>query len=247
MKLKTGLVVAVTFLFVFLTYLTTIDKKVYYLALGDYEAIGLTNQGEITYGYTDYVKDILKEKKKLEKYINGYAKDDARITDLINDINNNKKIMISSKEQTIKNALIKADLVTLSIGMNDLFYKIGMNPNFETLNYNELYYHVDEMMEDMDKLFEKVREYCKEDILVTSFYNPMIHSNEELDNVFVYANGRLKELVDQYHMTYVNVYKEFQTHEHYLSQSFSIYPSKEGYEMMSKKVEEAMNGTLLKR
>ncbi|MBS7020860.1 MAG: hypothetical protein KH135_03185 [Firmicutes bacterium] len=246
MKLKTGLVVAVTFLIVFLTYLTTIDKKVYYLALGDYEVIGLTNQGEITYGYTDYVKNLLKEKKKLEKYINGYAKDDARVTDLINDIQNNKKIMISSKEQTIKNALIKADLVTLSIGMNDLFYKIGVNPNFETLNYNELYYHVDEMMEDMEQLFKKLREYCKEDILVTSFYNPIVNSNEALDNVFTYANGRLKELVEQYDMTYVNIYQEFQNHENYLSHSLSIYPSKEGYEMMSQKIEAAMNQTLLK-
>ena len=35
MKLKKIFVVAVLFLIVFLIYLTTMDKKVYYLALGD--------------------------------------------------------------------------------------------------------------------------------------------------------------------------------------------------------------------
>ena len=41
--------------------------------------------------------------------------------------------------------------------MNDLFYKIGVNHNLEQLNYNELYYHVDEMMEDMDGFLNMIR------------------------------------------------------------------------------------------
>lgn len=247
MKLKTGLVVAVTFLFVFLTYLTTIDKKVYYLSLGDYQALGLTEQGEITYGYTDYMKDKLKEKRKLERYVSGFSQDDARVTDLINMIETNKKIKLSGKDQTIKNSLIKADLVTLSIGMNDLLYKIGVTTNQKNINYNELYNHVDGIMEDMEYLMKLLREYCKEDIIVTDFYNPIRNHQDKLEEVFIYANGRLKELTEEYHMTYVSIYKDFKNHENYLGNDLSIYPSKYGYQAMSNHVENAMNKTLLKR
>ncbi len=243
MKLKTALVLALTLFIVFVIYLSHIDKKVYYVALGDYQALGLTNEGIITYGYTDYLKDSLKKENKLETYIIGYAKDNARITDIIHDIEKNKKIQINDKTQTLKNALIKADLVTLSVGMNDLFYKIGVNPDLQTLNYNEVYYHVDEMMEDLEQLFELLREYCKEDIIMTGFYNPIDISNEKLNEILVYVNTRLEETADMYQISIVSINSFFEDRN---GQIQSIYPSKEEYQKISETINEMMYKTLLK-
>lgn len=243
MKLKTTLVLALTLFIVFVIYLSHIDKKVYYVALGDYQALGLTNEGIITYGYTDYLKDSLKKENKLETYIIGYAKDNARITDIIHDIEKNKKIQINDKTQTLKNALIKADLVTLSVGMNDLFYKIGVNPDLQTLNYNEVYYHVDEMMEDLEQLFELLREYCKEDIIMTGFYNPIDISNEKLNEILVYVNTRLEETADMYQISIVSINSFFEDRN---GQIQSIYPSKEEYQKISETINEMMYKTLLK-
>lgn len=243
MKLKTALVLALILFIVFVIYLSHIDKKVYYVALGDYQALGLTNEGIITYGYTDYLKDSLKKENKLETYIIGYAKDNARITDIIHDIEQNKKIQINDKTQTLKNALIKADLVTLSVGMNDLFYKIGVNPDLQTLNYNEVYYHVDEMMEDLEQLFELLREYCKEDIIMTGFYNPIDISNEKLNEILVYANARLEETADMYQISIVSINSFFEDRN---GQIQSIYPSKEEYQKISETINEMMYKTLLK-
>lgn len=243
MKLKTALVLALTLFIVFVIYLSHIDKKVYYVALGDYQALGLTNEGIITYGYTDYLKDSLKKENKLETFIVGYAKDNARITDIIHDIEQNKKIQINDKTQTLKNALIKADLVTLSVGMNDLFYKIGVNPDLQTLNYNEVYYHVDEMMEDLEQLFELLREYCKEDIIMTGFYNPIDISNEKLNEILVYANARLEETADMYQISIVSINSFFEDRN---GQIQSIYPSKEEYQKISETINEMMYKTLLK-
>ena len=243
MKLKTALVLALTLFIVFVIYLSHIDKKVYYVALGDYQALGLTNEGIITYGYTDSLKDSLKKENKLETYIIGYAKDNARITDIIHDIEQNKKIQINDKTQTLKNALIKADLVTLSVGMNDLFYKIGVNPDLQTLNYNEVYYHVDEMMEDLEQLFELLREYCKEDIIMTGFYNPIDISNEKLNEILVYANARLEETADMYQISIVSINSFFEDRN---GQIQSIYPSKEEYQKISETINEMMYKTLLK-
>lgn len=243
MKLKTALVLALILFIVFVIYLSHIDKKVYYVALGDYQALGLTNEGIITYGYTDYLKDSLKKENKLETYIIGYAKDNARITDIIHDIEKNKKIQINDKTQTLKNALIKADLVTLSVGMNDLFYKIGVNPDLQTLNYNEVYYHVDEMMEDLEQLFELLREYCKEDIIMTGFYNPIDISNEKLNEILVYVNTRLEETADMYQISIVSINSFFEDRN---GQIQSIYPSKEEYQKISETINEMMYKTLLK-
>ena len=243
MKLKTALVFALTLFMVFVIYLSHIDKKVYYVALGDYQALGLTNEGIITYGYTDSLKDSLKKENKLETYIIGYAKDNARITDIIHDIEQNKKIQINDKTQTLKNALIKADLVTLSVGMNDLFYKIGVNPDLQTLNYNEVYYHVDEMMEDLEQLFELLREYCKEDIIMTGFYNPIDISNEKLNEILVYTNTRLEETADMYQISIVSINSFFEDRN---GQIQSIYPSKEEYQKISETINEMMYKTLLK-
>lgn len=244
MKLKTALVLALTLFAVFVIYLSHIDKKVYYVALGDYQALGLTNEGEITYGYTDYLKDTLKQENKLETYIIGYAQDNARITDLINDIEQNKKIQIKNKTQTLKNALIKADLVTLSIGMNDLFYKIGVNPDLQSLNYSEIYYHVDEMMEDMENLFELLREYCKEDIIMTNFYNPIDIHNQQLNEILSYANKRLNELADIYQISIVDINKIFIERS---DQVQSIYPTKDEYQTMSERICDVIYKTLLKK
>ena len=244
MKLKTALVLGLTLFIVFVIYLSHIDKKVYYVALGDYQALGLTNEGEITYGYTDYIKDVLKEKNKLETYIISYAQDNARTTDLINDIEQNKKTQIKNKQQTIKNTLIKADLVTLSIGMNDLFYKIGVNANLQSLNYSEVYYHIDEMMEDMDKLFELLREYCKEDIIMTNFYNPIDSQNKQLNEVLNYANKRLNELARIYDIAIVNINKIFLQR---LNQTLNFYPTKKEYQKISKMICDRMYKTLLKK
>ena len=243
MKLKTALVLALILFIVFVIYLSHIDKKVYYVALGDYQALGLTNEGIITYGYTDYLKDSLKKENKLETYIIGYAKDNARITDIIHDIEQNKKIQINDKTQTLKNALIKADLVTLSVGMNDLFYKIGVNPDLQTLNYNEVYYHVDEMMEDLEQLFELLREYCKEDIIMTGFYNPIDISNEKLNEILVYVNTRLEETADMYQISILSINSFFEDRN---GQIQSIYPSKEEYQKISETINEMMYKTLLK-
>ena len=43
MKLKTVFVIVLTLILVFLIYLSNMDQKVYYVALGDYQVLGLTN------------------------------------------------------------------------------------------------------------------------------------------------------------------------------------------------------------
>lgn len=200
MKFKALLVLTITIFIVFIIYLSNIDNKIYYLTLGDYL---VANHSEDS--YTNLIKKDLQKKRKLETYVTGFNRDSARITDLLNDIESNKKIMIKDKEKTLKNALIKADLTIVSVGSNDLFYELETHPKLT----ESLYDKVDQILEDSRKLYTLLRKYCKEDIFVTGFYNPY---DVEYDELVEYANTKLEKILKEEDITYINIQKCINRH-----------------------------------
>lgn len=229
----TGIILVVIFF-------ATRDKKIYYLSLGDSLAAGQTPYNSIAESYGDYVSEYLKDKKVLEFYTKGFAKSGYRSIDLLNDLNNNKEIIVDGKKITIKHALIKADLVTLSIGSNDLFYKLNIGNEFDLNEFDDIYTYVDEAISDVDKLLYELRKSCKEQIMVFGFYNPFTNFSTSLANtvepVIVYANGKMENLVRKYDMTYVDIHDTFLANNNYLPSKLEIHPTKDGYRAMSKSV-----------
>lgn len=238
--MKKILVIGLILLSVFFIYLNTIDKKVYYLALGDSLAVGVNASGSHEYGYTDRIKNYLESKNMLETYIDQFAVSGYRSIDLKRDIEDNKKISVNDKEVTLKNALIKADLVTLSIGANDFFYYINANQA-------DVYSYLNEVMNDVEELFKLVREYCKEDIIVVGYYTPFKeHENlEQMDIIIKFANKKLKSLCKEYKIEYVDVFDLFKNND-YLPNPKDIHPSIEGYEAISNELIKTIDKTLFK-
>ncbi|MDD3453329.1 MAG: SGNH/GDSL hydrolase family protein [Bacilli bacterium] len=187
--MKKILIIVIIIIFIFLIYLTSIDKMIYYLNLSD----NYTNQQE---NYSVYYKKYLESKQKLEKYINEFDLNDYRITDLIRMIEENKEIKINNKNQTIKNALIKSDLITLSIGMNDINYKIKITDE------NKLYDYADEIANDMEQLFSLIKKYCKEKIVYIGLYNSF---GTKYDEIFRYLNTKIEILCHKYNIIYLNI------------------------------------------
>lgn len=228
--MKKIIVIVVILLSIFFIYLNTIDKKVYYLALGDSIAAGVNANGTDNYGYSDYIKTYLENRDLLETYINEFAVSGYRSIDLKRDIEDNKKLTINDKNITLKNALIKADIVTLSIGANDFFYYLNAN-------YTDVYDHINESLNDVENLFKLVREYCKEDIIVVGYYTPF-ESHEKIDTmdeIIKFANKKLEKLCNEYDMYFVDVFELFKENP-YLPNPNDIHPSVEGYEAISKEI-----------
>ena len=166
--MKKVLTLIIVVLSVFLIYLGFKDKKIYYLSLGDSLSLGKNPYNVLDYGYSDYIKDYLEDKELLETYADGLNREDKRIIDIINDIKNNEKVLVDNKEKTLQHVLIKADLITLSIGINDLLSNVKINQDF---NINDLYNKFDQLLNDYDELFKLLKEYCKEDIVLIGLYN----------------------------------------------------------------------------
>ena len=220
MKKKLILIISI-----FLIYLTTIDKKVYYVSLGDEISLGMTKEGYYEKSYPIYIKEYLEEKKKLEIFIDDYETQGYRITDLINDINNNKEVEETNK--TIKNALIKSDLITLSIGTNDIISKINTEKALTKIDYNRLYKNIDEIINDLDKLLKLIREYCKEDIILIGIN--IQTEDEKLNEIINYANEKFKEISEKYKIYYIDYLKKEQN-------KYKIYPTKEEYKQISEQI-----------
>ena len=242
-KMKKTIIISLITLTIFLIYLCNIDKKVYYLVLGDSFAKGEGSNGKIVKGYGINIKNYLKEKGILETYIDKFAENGKRTTDLINDINSNKTIEINKKQIKIQNALIKADLVTLSIGANDILNKINIE---QVIEYNQIYNYIDDLNKDLEKLLKLIREYCKEDIILIGYYNPYPYlNNKKTNDIFDYLNQKYKKTAKKYNIYYLEIDDIFKENPNFLPNENDIHPSEEAYKAISKQIIAVINKTLL--
>ena len=219
--MKKILTIIIVLLAVFLIYLGFKDKEIYYFSMGDSLANGINSYNAKDYGYADYVKDSL-EIKKYESFTNN----NKRSIDFVKDIEDNIKI----NGKNIQNILIKADIITLSVGMNDLFSNVTFNNDFSV---NDLYMKFEEVMVDLENLFKLLRTYSKEDIIYIGIYNCL--KENSLDEFFIYANEQLKKLCDNYKITYLDIYNDFNDST-YFDNPNSYFPNKAGYKLISSKI-----------
>lgn len=240
MKLKIILFFSIVILSVLFIYLATLDKSISYVAIGDYLTVGVNANKKDNYGFSDYVYNYLDEKNIVSEYNKSFSDNTYRTTDLIRDINDNKKIMINKKEKTLKNALIKADLLTVSIGTNDVLSVLAS----ESSN-SSIYDYLDTILVDMDELFSLLRQYCKEDIVVIGYYNPYI-GNKKYDSAFSYMNTKVKYLTQNYNIKYVDIYEIYQNNLDYLPIINDIHPSIAGYSSIFDAIKPILDSTILK-
>ena len=111
--------------------------------------------------------------------------------DLINDINYNKEFIYKNKNYTLNNLLIKANYMTISIGMDDLIYR-------QEINYN----YIDELIDDIEKLLVLIRKYNKDKIYFLSLYK-----SKNISKFVKYANKKIKKICEENKIDYVDISK----------------------------------------
>lgn len=187
MKVKVVLALFLIVVLIFLIYTFNIKNDIFYFNVMDKK-----------YDYDTYNVLLNKNLDNVQKYIS-YEQDDYRVTDLIRDINDN--IIVNNRK--IQNILIKADIITLMIGNNELNYKI------KNIDMTELFEYSNSLLEDLDDLFKLVRKYSKEKIFFIGFYN----SNEYYEELYRYLNLRIKDMCDSYNIVYIDRLMDFSSEE----------------------------------
>jgi len=246
MKIIKRLAVLLIGILVIIIYITNKDNKIYYISIGDGLSRGINENNKIGYGYSDYVVEYLKNKDKLEFYTKDFADIEKRTTDMINDINNNIEIKKNNKKIRIKKALVHADLITLSIGFNELIYKLT---NTQSQDY-VLYEYIDELTEDIEELIDIIKKYTKEDIFVLGFYNPFTNisnlNSEKINNLIIYANNELIDICEEEDVTYIDTYNLLSNNNQVFTNINSYYPNIDGHKLISNKIIEKIEQNIIK-
>lgn len=210
--------ILILFLSCYFIYNKTTNDKVYYLTIGDSLSKGTNEYGVVSYGYNEYVKDYLEGSNQLEGFNKTYTDNDYRIIDVIKALEYNEK-----KDNYSLNRLIKkADIITISLGMNELYYKLEKN------NQN-IYTYIDNMIKNYEKLLTYINRFHHEKVFVLGYYNVLGESND----IFAYANYKLKEICDEYDFIYVDLSNIFTNNPIYFSKQDSFIPNSKGYEKIS--------------
>ena len=248
MKKTKKLILLITILLsVIIIYILNIDKKIYYVALGDSLAAGQNPYNQIGYGYSDYISNYLKENNILQYYTKEYAQSGYRISDIEKDINENKKININGEDQGIKEILRKTDLITLSIGANDLFSKINVSIVNDSSNLN---IYIDETLTKLDKLITNIKRYFKKEMILIGYYNPLAATSSEhcreLEPIFIKINNGMKNIAKKHNIHYIEIYEIFKENPEYLPNPNDIHPSSKGYQVIASSIIDVIEQNIIK-
>ena len=164
------------FLSCYLIYNLTEDKSLSCLVIGD------------TIADNPY----LEQYEIINKYNNYYINQDYRIIDLINIIKYNEEININNKNISIHRLLKNSDIIIISIGMNDIYYKL----NDDTKN---IYTYMNDMVNNMEVLLDEINKYNYKQVLILGYYNITNKHND----LFTYLNYKIKRVVNKYNYTYI--------------------------------------------
>ena len=139
------------------------------MSIGDSFDIGINSYGNNTYSYRDYLKNYLNNNNLLHKTYFYYSKSNYTIEELLNDITINKEVIYNDRMYNIKKDLREADLITISIGLDELISIIEDNKN------DNIYVKVDKMIDNMNILINNVQKISSSNIILIGYYNPYLN------------------------------------------------------------------------
>ena len=177
----------------------------------------------------DSIADIknISNLNNLNKYNNSFISKDYRIIDLLNIIKYNEESIINDKDISIHQLLKNSNVLIISIGMNDIYYKINANTK-------EIYTYVNNLIAEYDELLAGINKYHYDKVIVFGYYNIQNKNND----IFTYTNYKLKKLVDKYNYTFINLNNYFYNNPKYLQNDNYFYLNNEGYNQIFKLIVE---------
>ncbi len=189
MKLKLITIFIISTVIILFIYYGTNEHKYNIVALGDGTSLGVNYYGIPNYNFNTYLKDYLQEQKKLKKFNQKYANHKLTILELNQQIKDNKEI----EHQKLQNILYKADIITVSVGLEELILKSNTRKLSD--------YYINKYCNEMNDLFSLIKIYRNKYVFIIGLY--------ETNNLDAYVvskiNSYLKELCFDYNYTFIDI------------------------------------------
>lgn len=230
MKYKIFIIILLGTLFTAIIYFHTDKDNLNVLALGDGISTGMTPYHIEGYDYNDYLIEYLNENNKLENYYKNFNEVDETASSLLNKINNN--IENIDKKIKIKQAIKEADIITITLGMDELNNYAKKN-NLGSTKINGYLNKYEEVLKVLRKLNDK-------SIYLISLYKTSLVNETKVQKI----NESLQNLAKQYNITYLNI-EDIVEHQEFFISKKEYYLNYKGQEYIFNKIKENLEQTTM--
>ena len=204
------------------------EKGIYYLALGELP------QDQYRYEYQDYVIDYFKEKKILKKYNKNFLRESYDTKTFLDLIKNSETSINQGEKETITRAIDRSNLITISLGNNELEEII--NRNKKNIDYDE----IDSIFINYDEILSKIRILTETPVIIIGYFNTFDKEDSNIDKIYTYAENKLNDFLEYENTYIIKLYDEFKN-SIYTEKLDKIAPSIDGYKYISNKIIEIYN------
>ena len=218
MRKKIILTILVGSVLTFFIYKIFYHEDMNIMTLGDGVGTGLTAYNVKGYSYNDYLKDYYEKNSILKEYITDFSNAEETTETLILKLQNN--YTLESTGLSITQAISKAKILTVSIGMNELSHKMEIETE-----------EIETYINNIEKIFKLLRIYNKKEIFLTSLYETSFLNNTKVTEI----NNRLKQLCDTYQVHFIDITNILKNKE-YIFNNTSFYFNYRGHRYISEEI-----------
>ena len=218
MRKKIILTILVGSVLTFFIYKIFYHEDMNIMTLGDGVGTGLTAYNVKGYSYNDYLKDYYEKNSILKEYITDFSNAEETTETLILKLQNN--YTLESTGLSITQAISKAKILTVSIGMNELSHKMEIETE-----------EIETYLNNIEKIFKLLRIYNKKEIFLTSIYKTSFLNNTKVTEI----NNRLKQLCDTYQVHYIDI-TDILKNKEYIFNNTSFYFNYRGHRNISEEI-----------
>ncbi|MEK5186623.1 S-layer homology domain-containing protein [Solibacillus sp. FSL W7-1324] len=222
------------------------SNELYYVALGDSLAAGMNEKGEIGFGYADLLAKNYQEQKSEVMFNKGFSYPGFTTVDVLKEIEENvtKPIYdlngVSQKTIAIKDAIGQADLITLSVGANDILNVNRSDSGEFSFDTAEVIKSIQAVSVNYKKIFDSIYKINPDvDIIVMGLYNPFPYIEDpaiqkQLSLLVTTLNNSMKNIVENNGGIFTEVAAQIATDaKTYLPNPQNIHLSEAGYQVVA--------------
>ena len=218
MRKKIILTILVGSVLTFFIYKIFYHEDMNIMTLGDGVGTGLTAYNVKGYSYNDYLKDYYEKNSILKEYITEFSNAEETTETLILKLQNN--YTLESTGLSITQAISKAKILTVSIGMNELSHKMEIETE-----------EIETYLNNIEKILKLLRIYNKKEIFLTSIYETSFLNNTKVTEI----NNRLKQLCDTYQVHFIDI-TDILKNKEYIFNNTSFYFNYRGHRNISEEI-----------
>ncbi len=189
MKKKLIILVLLGGIISIIIYFYTKSDELTIVNIGDSISVGLTPYDIEGYSYNSYLKEYYEHKHRLKNYIYEFSRPHITIKELIYEIKENKTITIKDETLEIKRAINEADILIISLGMDEL-KNIKITSKVRT-----------EFKEDYEELLSMIKMLNHNQVIVLGLYPTKEHDALTIAKI----NAIINDIAKINNFTYLDI------------------------------------------